>query len=61
MKYQCSKCGHKLELDKATIAVIDGKIATREAYCEKCKRYMEKVREFKGWGGIVSKPGGIVG
>lgn len=58
MKYKC-KC-KEFKVSKSTIQVIDDKVVILESYCNDCKTYGEKIREFKGWGTIVSKKGGKV-
>ena len=35
-------------------------IETKEAYCKECNTYGKVVKEFDGWGTIVSKEGGKV-
>ena len=58
MVYKC-KC-KTFELRKASLVVVKGKVETKEAYCKDCKTYGEEVRNFDGWGTIVSKEGGKV-
>jgi len=59
MKYKC-KC-KEFEIDKATLTVVGNKVETKEAYCKDCKTYGKIIKEFDGWGNIISRPGGIVG
>tara|TARA_R110002020_G_scaffold388162_1_gene598880 strand:+ start:453 stop:629 length:177 start_codon:yes stop_codon:yes gene_type:complete len=58
MKYKC-EC-KEFELSKVTIKVVDGKVVNPEAYCKECKTYGKQIKEFDGWGIIISKPGGKV-
>lgn len=58
MKYKC-EC-KEFEIKKATLIAIKGKIETKEAYCKECNTYGKVVKEFDGWGTIVSKEGGKV-
>jgi hypothetical protein len=39
--------------------VVDGNVVAPEAMC--CDTYMESIREHKGFGGVITKPGGKVG
>ena len=57
-KFECEACGEKLELSTHTIKVEDGKVVSDEAIC--CDQYMKGIRENKGLGGIIKKPGGTV-
>lgn len=57
-KFKCVLCSTTLELSKHTIKVVDVKAVSPEAMC--CGLYMESVREGKGFGTIMSRPGGKV-
>lgn len=59
MKYKC-KC-KEIELDKVTLVATKEGVQAKEAYCKECKTYAKAVKEFDGWGTIVSKSGGKVG
>jgi len=51
--YIYNKCGEKKNLIKATLAVIDGKVRTKEALC-KCGEYMqEKEKNFDGFPNLI--------
>ena len=54
IKYICNTCNETKELQKATIKVIDGKVRTQEAYCEKCKEWMQEVdKDFGGFPSLI--------
>jgi len=57
-KYKCN-C-KEFEISKTTMTIVDGKVVTREAYCEDCKSYGSYVKQHKGFGGIIKKPNGTV-
>ena len=57
-KFECETCGEKLELASHTIKVLDGKVISPEAIC--CDQYMKGIRENKGLGTVLSRPGGKV-
>ena len=39
---------------KATIKVIDGKVRTQEAYCEKCNEWLQEVeKDFDGFPSLI--------
>jgi len=57
-KFECMTCGEELELAKHTMKVIGGRVVSPEAMC--CGYHMKAVRENKGLGGIIKKPGGTV-
>jgi hypothetical protein len=53
IKYTCNKCGEKKDLMRATIAVIEGKVRTKEALCE-CGEYMqEETKDFEGFPNLI--------
>jgi len=52
MKYICEKCNNIKEVDKATIIVSEDKIVTKEAYCNKCDKYMIDNDKFNGFPNI---------
>lgn len=58
MNYKC-KC-RTVNIEKATIVVKGNKAVTKEAYCVKCKEYATLIKDWDGWGTIVSKKGGKV-
>lgn len=58
MNYKC-EC-KEFNIDKATIVIIDDKVVILESYCKDCNTYGKEVKEFDGWGNIVSKKGGKV-
>ena len=52
LNYVCNVCGNTIQLAKATLEVVDGKVRTREALCE-CGAYMqEESKEFGGFPNI---------
>ena len=55
-KFKCTVCKSELELSTHTIKVVDGKVVSPEAMC--CDTYMSSVREHKGFGTVLSRPGG---
>ena len=57
-KFECETCGEKLELSSHTMEVIDNKVVSPEAEC--CGTYMKGIRENKGLGTVLSRPGGKV-
>jgi hypothetical protein len=57
-KFKCNVCGGELELDKHTMKVMNGNVVSPEAMC--CDQYMYSIRENKGFGGIIKRPGGTV-
>ena len=57
-KFKCSLCGAEKELTRHKIKVVNGKIVCPDAKC--CKEYMEAIKENKGFGGIIKRPGGTV-
>lgn len=46
--YRCEKCGATRELNKTTIAIVNGKAQVKEALCS-CGEYMQSMEKFKGW------------
>jgi hypothetical protein len=40
MIYKCNKCKYKIELNRSTTVLRDGKWVTKEAYCSKCELWM---------------------
>jgi|TARA_R110000824_G_scaffold348611_3_gene535347 hypothetical protein len=53
INYTCNKCGAKKNLMRATIAVIDGKVRTKEAFCE-CGEWMqEEEKDFEGFPSLI--------
>jgi len=57
-KFECEICGEKLELSSHTMKVVDGKVVAPEATC--CNTYMKSIRENKGFGSAIMRPGGKV-
>ena len=54
IQFICNTCNETLELQKATIKVIDGKVRTQEAYCEKCKEWMQEIeKDFGGFPSLI--------
>jgi len=54
IKYICNTCDETIELQKATIKVIDGKVRTQEAYCKKCKEWMQEIeKDFDGFPSLI--------
>ena len=54
IKYICNTCDETKDLQKATIKVIDGKVRTQEAYCEKCNEWMQEVeKDFDGFPSLI--------
>ena len=54
IKYICNTCKDTKELMKATIKVENGKVITKEAYCKKCKEYMQEYdKSFKGFPNLI--------
>tara|TARA_R100000781_G_C4007081_1_gene102357 strand:+ start:300 stop:563 length:264 start_codon:yes stop_codon:yes gene_type:complete len=54
IKYICNTCNDTLELQKATLEVIDGKVRTKQAYCKKCKDWMQEVeKDFDGFPSLI--------
>ena len=54
IKYICNTCDETKDLQKATIKVIDGKVRTQEAYCEKCKEWMQEIeKDFDGFPSLI--------
>lgn len=57
-KFKCSKCKKEIELTKHSIKVVNGKVVSPEATC--CEEFMSSVKENRGVGGIIKRPGGKV-
>jgi len=57
-RFKCSKCNKELELSSHTIKLINELIVSPEAMC--CETYMIAIRENKGFGGAIMRPGGKV-
>ena len=54
IKYICNTCAETKELQKAIIKVIDGKVRTQEAYCKKCKDWMQEIeKDFDGFPSLI--------
>ena len=54
IKFICNTCNETKELQKATIKVIDGKVRTQEAYCEKCNEWLQEVeKDFDGFPSLI--------
>ena len=54
IKFICNTCDETKELQKATIKVIDGKVRTQEAYCEKCNEWLQEVeKDFDGFPSLI--------
>ena len=54
IKFIC-KCGKETkELQKATIKVIDSKVRTEQAYCQKCDKWMQEIeKDFDGFPSLI--------
>ena len=48
--YICKNCKKEKILKKATLEIVDSKVRTREAKCEKCNNYCVEVK--KDFGGF---------
>ena len=57
-KFKCNVCDGELELAKHTIKVVDGNVVSPEAVC--CETFMVHIREHKGFGSAIMRPGGKV-
>tara|TARA_R110000744_G_scaffold177689_1_gene296623 strand:+ start:76 stop:267 length:192 start_codon:yes stop_codon:yes gene_type:complete len=57
-KYKCD-C-KEFEVNRTTIAVVNGEVVKPETYCEECKKFATFIKEHKGFGGIIKKPQGTV-
>jgi|TARA_Y100000015_G_scaffold41276_1_gene47191 hypothetical protein len=57
-KFECKVCGKTLELSTHTMQVVDCKVVAKEAMC--CEVYMDSVKENKGFGSAIKRPGGKV-
>ena len=54
IRFICNTCNETKDLMKATIKVIDGKVRTQEAYCEKCNEWLQEVeKEFDGFPSLI--------
>jgi hypothetical protein len=54
IQFICNTCNETIELQKATIKVIDGKVRTQEAYCEKCNEWMQEIeKDFDGFPSLI--------
>ena len=54
IKYICNNCNDTLELQRATLEVIENKVVTKQAYCKKCKVYMQEIeKDFDGFPGLI--------
>ena len=54
IRFICNNCNETKDLMKATIKVIDGKVRTQEAYCEKCNEWLQEVeKEFDGFPSLI--------
>ena len=43
-----------MDLQKATLKVIEGKVRTQEAYCENCNVYMQEIeKDFDGFPELI--------
>ena len=57
-KFKCNVCNGELELDKHTIKITEEGAVSPEARC--CGTYMTAIRENKGFGKAIMRPGGKV-
>ena len=56
IRFICNTCNETKDLMKATIKVIDGKVRTQEAYCEKCNEWLQEVeKEFDGFPSLIKR------
>ena len=54
INFVCNTCNDTKSLQKAIIKVIDGKVRTQEAYCEKCNDWMQEVdKDFDGFPSLI--------
>jgi hypothetical protein len=54
IRFICNNCNETKDLMKATIKVIDGKVRTQEAYCQKCNEWMQEIeKEFNGFPSLI--------
>ena len=54
IKYICNTCNDTLELQRATLEVIDGKVRTKQAYCKKCNEWMQEIeKDFDGFPSLI--------
>ena len=54
IRFICNNCNQTKDLMKATIKVIDGKVRTQEAYCEKCNEWMQEIeKDFDGFPSLI--------
>jgi hypothetical protein len=54
IQFICNTCNETKDLQKATIKVIDGKVRTQEAYCKKCKEWMQEIeKDFGGFPSLI--------
>jgi hypothetical protein len=54
IKYICNTCNDIKSLQTAIIKVIDGKVRTQEAYCKKCKDWMQEIeKDFDGFPSLI--------
>ena len=54
IKFICNTCGDTKELQRAIIKVIDGKVRTQEAYCEKCNEWLQEIeKDFDGFPSLI--------
>ncbi|MBC8437118.1 hypothetical protein H8D85_02220 [bacterium] len=44
MDYKCKKCKTKKSLQKTTSFYIDGEWRAKESICEKCGKYMDRIK-----------------
>lgn len=57
-KFLCNSCGKEQTIAEYSVKIVDNKMVIPEAKC--CDTYMERVRDFGGWGSIRKGPGGQV-
>jgi hypothetical protein len=55
--YKCSECDKEERISVQTIISKKGVMVCREAFCKKCKVYMETTDKFNGFGKALMSRG----
>ena len=52
--YQCTDCEIQIELSRAVMKVVDGKVITEGTECPKCGEYMREIeKKFTGFPNLI--------
>ena len=52
--YQCTDCEIQVELARAVMKVVDGRVITEGTECPECDKYMQEVeKKFTGFPNLI--------